>query len=75
MAIDLSRVSWVRRLAELGVARAMRLEAGLSLFEVAREIPTSPSSLSRWETGQTKPRAQAAARWAEILESLERRGT
>jgi len=65
-------VSRVRLLARTGEARRIRERSLLSVGEIAREIGVSASSLSRWETGTTTPRASVALRWAEVLEQLER---
>ena len=61
-----------RRWARLGVARATREQAQISLRELAHSIPTSPSSLSRWETGRALPRRENALAWARLLEELSR---
>lgn len=57
----------VRRLARSGEARKLRQRSRVSLREMASEIGVDPSSLSRWETGETAPRAEAAFRWATAL--------
>lgn len=56
-AIDLGRVTEVRRLCGTGKARRLRIKAGASLREVADAVasqcgyPVSQSSVYRWETG------------------------
>lgn len=45
----------------------MRVQADLSLREMASQIGVDISTLSRWETGTTVPRAGAALRWAAAL--------
>lgn len=68
---DTERLAHVRRLAATGEARLRREQARLSLHELADAIPTTPSTLSRWETGESRPRPDAALRWLEVLERLE----
>lgn len=55
---------WVRtgRLTEL------REDAGLSQGDLARALGVSQSSVSRWESGDTVPRARRAAALLELLE-------
>lgn len=67
---ELKRVSRVRALAADGEARTMREAAGVSLREFAVALKTSPSTLSRWETGECKPGATAALKWADALAEL-----
>jgi DNA-binding transcriptional regulator YiaG len=50
--------------------RALRLELGLSLAEVARELGVTTPSVSRWETGRRIPRGDLAARYLELLRRL-----
>lgn len=51
----------------------MREAAGISLREAAQALNTSPSTLSRWETGECKPGPAAALRWEEMLTELSGR--
>ena len=53
--------------------RRIRLEAGASIRDVAREVGVSTMSVQRWETGACEP-GQAAAAYARLLEELERIG-
>lgn len=69
--MQLVRVARVRAHAAGGEARAVREAAGISLREAARTIRTSPSTLSRWETGECKPKPAAALRWAKLLDQLK----
>jgi transcriptional regulator with XRE-family HTH domain len=68
--VELADVTWIRRLAANGGARAIREAAHLSVSEVARELGVSPASVSRWERGLRAPRGRVAERWAEILHKL-----
>jgi DNA-binding transcriptional regulator YiaG len=62
----------VRRLARSGRARAIRVEAGVSQAEVARDVATSQSALSLWERGRRVPTGDASLRWLAVLDELER---
>ncbi len=42
----------------------------MSLSELAAELRVHPSTLWRWETGKTAPRASTALRWASVLSRL-----
>lgn len=67
---EMAEVARVRSLAVSGEARRVREHAGVGLRQLARAIDTSPTSLSRWETGECAPRHEAALRWAHALERL-----
>lgn len=69
---DLLLVSKARLLARTGVAHRRRLDAGLSLREVAESLGISHGTLWNWETGRRAPRGLAAAEWARLLDELER---
>lgn len=60
----------MRALAGNGAARVMRERARISLREAAQALKVSPSTLSRWETGETTPPTQAALKWARLLDEL-----
>lgn len=70
---DLIRLADTRAAAAAGAARSLRLAAGLSLGEVARELGVSVSCVFRWETGERRPRGDAALRYGELLERLAER--
>lgn len=61
----------MRLLAASGDARSLRIEQRISLRELATVLGTSPSTVCRWEQGQTTPRAPAALRWADMLRITE----
>jgi len=69
----LLRLADVRELAESGEARRLRLRAGLSLGEVARELRVAVPTILRWETGERRPRGKAALWYAQLLEQLAAR--
>lgn len=66
-------VGELRNLAATGEARAMRQARRIGLRELALALDASPSTLSRWETGRTTPRAEIALRWADFLDVPARR--
>ncbi len=57
-------------MTQSGMARTVRISAGLSLREVAGQIQVSPSTVLRWETGERTPRTALALRYGRVLESL-----
>jgi transcriptional regulator with XRE-family HTH domain len=59
-----------RRNAEL-TGRTLRQAAGLSLADLAQEVPVSIATLSRWENGLARPRRANAARYQQLLEEIE----
>ena len=63
-------LTWVRRLASTGGARALRMGAGLSLREVADELGVSAAAVSRWERGLRRPGGRLALKWGRLLRSL-----
>ena len=70
MRTDASQLATVRALAASGTARSIRLEARLSLSEVADQIGVSTSTVFRWEQGQRKPKGQPALRYGALLAEL-----
>jgi transcriptional regulator with XRE-family HTH domain len=66
----LEQLSRVRELAASGEARRLRLGARLSQGEVAAACGTSPSAVSRWESGERVPRGRAAEKYAAIIVGL-----
>jgi transcriptional regulator with XRE-family HTH domain len=65
---QIRQVGVMRRLAANGAARELRRRQAFSLRELALVIGTNASTLSRWETGRTRPRASSALRWAKALD-------
>ena len=72
-AMSITELIRVRRLAATGAARALRLDAGLSLSEMAEAAQVHKTTICRWETGSRRPRGEAARRYLATLEELERR--
>ena len=60
----------VREALSNGIARGIRVEAGLSLAEAAPAGGTSAPVLSRWESGKVRPRKKAALRYGHFLVEL-----
>ena len=48
-------IAHARLMCQRGVARALRVGAGLSLSDVARAVSVSEASVSRWETQKRGP--------------------
>lgn len=67
---SLAAVVEARRLAASGEAKTIRTQAGLSASEMARAVHVHHKTLIAWEDGTAIPRADAAARWLEQLDSL-----
>jgi len=68
--MQLARVAALRALVATGEARTIRLAARVSLHEAAQSLKTSPSTLSRAETGKCIPKADLALSWADLLDQL-----
>src|SRR5947209_8005249 len=67
---DLLRLVQQRRVLDPGIARLIRLRAGLSQAEVAGAVGVSRGALARYEAGERTPRGEQAARYAETLHRL-----
>lgn len=52
----------------------IRQHANLTRAEVARAVGVDPSTVSRWESGERRPRGAAAARYADLLRRLSPSG-
>jgi transcriptional regulator with XRE-family HTH domain len=71
---EILQLAEVRRLARTGEARRVRQAAGLTETEVAAVVGVSMPTISRWESGQRRPRGGAPAlAYAELLAELARR--
>ncbi|MDQ3326232.1 MAG: helix-turn-helix domain-containing protein [Actinomycetota bacterium] len=66
----LDEVARRRRVPAPAVARAIRVEAGVSQQRLADEVGVHRMTVARWEAGERRPRGAMAARWAEVLDSL-----
>lgn len=56
-----------------GVARQIRIEAGLSQAELANAVGVHKMTVHKWEHKKQRPRGEAALRYAEILDELSSR--
>jgi transcriptional regulator with XRE-family HTH domain len=65
--VELSRV---RQRVTSGAARTIRVDAGLSMAEVARSLRVSRASVLRWERGERVPRGPVALAYGRLLEGL-----
>lgn len=66
------QLAQMRRAASSGEARALRLQAQLSLNDIAGACGVHPSTVFRWESGDRVPRGEPAVRYANFLEALTR---
>jgi len=61
-----------RRLPPPHLARAIRVEAGPTQRQVADALGVNRVTVARWESGQRRPRGEMRARYAELLDELQR---
>ncbi len=72
---ELTQLSLLRALLRSGVARDIRIGAGLSLREVGGAVGAPPSTVFRWEQRQRQPRGgPAALAYWNLLRSLSSGG-
>lgn len=69
------RLQRLRQRTTSGEARRIRQLARLSLDDVATDIGTDASSISRWERAESLPRGEAAIRYARLLDRLDAANT
>jgi len=67
---EILRLTRVRSLVRTGAARTIRLSAGLSLRELAREVGCAAPTILRWERQDQVPRGALALRYGEALDAL-----
>jgi DNA-binding transcriptional regulator YiaG len=70
--LDPIRLAKVRALAASGEARRIRERALLSCADIAGSCGVDQASVWRWEEGTRRPHGDAAIRYGELLESLDR---
>ena len=61
-----------RRLRRPEMRRALRLEAGLTLDDIAGKLGVTRSAVSRWERGLRKPQGRNRIAYASLLTELEK---
>ena len=61
-----------RALSASGRGRQIRLDARLTLEDVALSVGADPATVLRWETGTVRPRRDGAVRWARLMADLAR---
>lgn len=66
----ISEARLAREWCESGVAKVVRVGAGLSRGDVARALNVSVSAVRDWETGARRPRVAVAARYAALLRRM-----
>jgi DNA-binding transcriptional regulator YiaG len=69
---DILLLARIRAQAADGTARAVRQSARLSLSEVAKHCGAVTTTISRWETGQRRPRGDAGLKYARLIEQLNK---
>lgn len=57
-----------------GAAKAIRLQAGLSIREAAQAAGLASSTVFRWEHGDRRPRGNGAYAYLRVLDELSGRG-
>jgi DNA-binding transcriptional regulator YiaG len=70
----LQEIATALLLARTGQAQQIRKRHQLSRREMAAQVGVSHAQLGRWETGQSRPRGDAAIRWLRVLRRLEKVG-
>jgi transcriptional regulator with XRE-family HTH domain len=70
---DLVKLANARDHAISGAGKNVRLSAGISLRELARNLGIDASTLLRWERGERRPTGLAAERWMDELNRLAER--
>jgi DNA-binding transcriptional regulator YiaG len=67
---ELVALSFARRLAASGEAKAIRLRAALSLRDIGDAAGTTPSAVWRWERGERRPQGPAGVAYGRLLRDL-----
>lgn len=66
----ISQVVAARSLPTPSMAKAIRLNAGISQGRLAAEVGVHRLTLARWERGGSKPRGDALGRYVHLLDVL-----
>ena len=67
---DARLLAWARKAGANGYARSVRERAGWSQGELAAAIDTTEASVSRWESGDRRPRGELGLAYARVLAEL-----
>jgi transcriptional regulator with XRE-family HTH domain len=59
-----------RQLPSRAMARAIRLEAGISQAALARALGVHPVTVTRWELGTRRPRGETLAAYVAALNEM-----
>jgi DNA-binding transcriptional regulator YiaG len=70
----LAEVRAQRRLPSPALARAIREAAGVTQARIAAELRVCRVTVTRWESGQRRPRGAKALAYAALLADLEDTG-
>lgn len=71
MSQALLRRSRARRRFRPALAKAIRVEARVTLAEIGRELDVDQATVSRWESGARTPRGAVAERYVALLARLD----
>jgi transcriptional regulator with XRE-family HTH domain len=76
MAVDTHRLEALiearRQLPPPSVRRALRLEAGLALADVAEAVGCTRQAVANWESGTSQPRGRNVTSYVAVLSMLRR---
>ena len=64
------RLARLRTLMRTGAAKSIRLDSGVSLPEVARDIGVSHTTIYRWENDMNEPKGDPALCYLDLLDEL-----
>ncbi|MFG3492970.1 helix-turn-helix domain-containing protein [Streptomyces sp. NPDC047972] len=70
--VHVLRLAEVRAAVSSGEAERLRVEAQLSIGEVARACGVDQSTVWRWEKGARRPRGHGAIAYGDLLETLRK---
>lgn len=65
-----SEVRTMRQLPTPTLARAVREAAGVSQARLAQELGVGRVTITRWESGQRRPRGPLARRYGDLIARL-----
>ena len=68
---ELFDLVWLRGAIASGQARRIRETADVTYREAGNLCQVPHTAIYRWESGATRPRGEAALRYAQLLRTLE----